>query len=513
ADRLGADGLSHHRGSCRQRRLLRRAAGHCAVRRFSVAHRRHDGRDEASRQPCPGGLRAVGIRRARGQESARHGGGRTRRGQRAVDDRRHRRRHEAGDRRPERAAAPESSPPRRPYGRRLLLRGHGRPRPPLEPLAVGRHGGGDLPGRGLCAGERSGGILHPCSHPGRRLSLLSLGRRRPRRGAVAHGRHDGGDRDGEGHRARGRAGPPAIPHRRGRPAVLHGHRRRARPGAVDERRHGRGDEDGAGRPARFGLLVAPGSGGGGRQPLLYRGRRRARPRAVGAPPGAIAVSLIPRLGQLAFLLSLCIPSPALSVAAAAPAHLVADLNPGTAAWDPNDSSYFHAFTSLGDRTLFLGFLAGDVQCGLWATDGTAAGTARLADLCAESLSVDNFFRVQILGASGSIAFLSDSVSGLWRTDGTAAGTFRLGATVSMFGGTPFVGPGGILYFSGCDAAGDCEPWRSDGTVAGTRLLRAVLAGARPDTSPVLLFAAYGNRVVFSGIGPDGPALWITDGTA
>jgi len=225
------------------------------------------------------------------------------------------------------------------------------------------------------------------------------------------------------------------------------------------------------------------------------------------------VSLIPRLGQLAFLLSLCIPSPALSVAAAAPAHLVADLNPGTAAWDPNDSSYFHAFTSLGDRTLFLGFLAGDVQCGLWATDGTAAGTARLADLCAESLSVDNFFRVQILGASGSIAFLSDSVSGLWRTDGTAAGTFRLGATVSMFGGTPFVGPGGILYFSGCDAAGDCEPWRSDGTVAGTRLLRAVLAGARPDTSPVLLFAAYGNRVVFSGIGPDGPALWITDGTA
>src|SRR5204862_7422379 len=118
-----------------------------------------------------------------------------------------------------------------------------------------------------------------------------------------------------------------------------------------------------------------------------------------------AVSEAVRSWFLGALLGFCV-VPAGS--AAGPAHLVADLNPGTVAWDSLNTSFFHAFTPLGGRTVFLGGLAGDVQCGLWATDGPAAGTARLADLCAESLSVDNsFFRVQILGAAGSFAFLSD----------------------------------------------------------------------------------------------------------
>jgi ELWxxDGT repeat protein len=194
--------------------------------------------------------------------------------------------------------------------------------------------------------------------------------------------------------------------------------------------------------------------------------------------------------------------------AAGPAHLVADLNPGTVAWDPNATSTFQFFTRLGHRTLFMGFLYNDFQCGLWATDGTAAGTERLVDLCAESLS-DSFYPSQILGVAGRLAFVLDSSARLWRTDGTAAGTFPLGATVSTLGGTTLGGPGGIFYFAGCNAAGQCEPWRSDGTVAGTRMLRAVQGAA----GTFLQFVADGNRVAFSGAGPAGPTLWTTDGTS
>ncbi|HEV7507851.1 MAG TPA: ELWxxDGT repeat protein [Thermoanaerobaculia bacterium] len=218
-----------------------------------------------------------------------------------------------------------------------------------------------------------------------------------------------------------------------------------------------------------------------------------------------------RFSFVAALLSLCVVVPAVP-AAAEPAHLVADLNPGIVPGSVDDFTSFHSFTRLGDRVVFLGYLSTDVQCGLWVTDGTAAGTERLADLCAESLTpFESSFRVKILGVAGPLAFVLDSAARLWRTDGTAAGTFPLGATLSLAGGESLMGPGGILYFASCDAAGHCEPWRSDGTVAGTRLLRAVQAGARE--IDFLLFAADGNRVVFSGAGAGGPALWITDGTS
>jgi ELWxxDGT repeat protein len=223
-------------------------------------------------------------------------------------------------------------------------------------------------------------------------------------------------------------------------------------------------------------------------------------------------SLFMRLCFLAALLGLCIATPALS--AAEPAHLVADLNP---ALDPLDESFtpvFESFTPLGGRVLFLGFLfAGDDQCGLWSTDGTAAGTGRLIDLCAESLSPANdSFRVRILGVAGPLAFLTDSVGRLWRTDGTAvgAGTFPLGATVSAERAQPVVGPGGILYFVSCDAAGDCQPWRSDGTAAGTEQLAHVERDAVG--IPFFQFVVQGNHVVFSSLDSQGAHLWTTDGT-
>ncbi len=196
-----------------------------------------------------------------------------------------------------------------------------------------------------------------------------------------------------------------------------------------------------------------------------------------------------------------------SHAAAGPAHMVADLNPGTLPWDDGHATVFQNFTRLGDRVLFMGFLGGDVQCLLWITDGTAAGTERVADLCASSPPGS---WAGIFAANGRIAFLSGPDQQLWRSDGTAAGTYPLGVEITGYAGSPLLGPGGILYFATCTPDGECEPWRSDGTVAGTFLLRAVQAEA--ETSSSIQFVVDGDHVVFSAVGKRGPALWRTDGT-
>jgi ELWxxDGT repeat protein len=115
-----------------------------------------------------------------------------------------------------------------------------------------------------------------------------------------------------------------------------------------------------------------------------------------------------------------------SVAASQTAHLVADLAPGEtgiAGLAPV------SFVSLGNRTLFIadgtteGTLPPSHQ--LWVTDGTAAGTQRLPDLCLDSCYRDPQFLTQI----GGVAFFAETTSldqfgpaQLWRTDGTRAGT-------------------------------------------------------------------------------------------
>ncbi|HEX4960893.1 MAG TPA: ELWxxDGT repeat protein [Thermoanaerobaculia bacterium] len=209
---------------------------------------------------------------------------------------------------------------------------------------------------------------------------------------------------------------------------------------------------------------------------------------------------------LAVFLILCTALPA----AAGPAHLVADLSPGTVPWNPDSTSVFQSFTRLGDRVLFLSFLTNDVQCGLWVTDGTAVGTERLADLCAESLDpADTSFQITIVGVAGPLAFLLDPAARLWRTDGTAAGTYPLGVTVSE-SAQPVVGPNGLLYFVACDSTGDCQPWRSDGTVPGTRRLREF--ARQPDAFVFFQFVVQGDHMVFSRSAGQTATIWITDGT-
>src|SRR5437763_7573702 len=82
--------------------------------------------------------------------------------------------------------------------------------------------------------------------------------------------------------------------------------------------------------------------------------------------------------------------------------------------------------ALGNRLVFSAFAFG-LGKELWTSDGTAAGTELLADLCESGCSSDP----EIVGTTGGVLFFVASPVDrhgqdlLWRTDGTRRGTFLL----------------------------------------------------------------------------------------
>jgi ELWxxDGT repeat protein len=192
------------------------------------------------------------------------------------------------------------------------------------------------------------------------------------------------------------------------------------------------------------------------------------------------------------------------------ASLVADLNV-----DPifgfGTSSDPRFFVQLPSRVVFV---ASDPNAGveLWTTDATPHGTELLADICPGGCSSDPF----LLGAAGGVSFWSvedeDRASdrALWRSDGTRAGTYRLAPGVAVPGspsGTAqeFAVVGNRLFFVGCVPEAACELWRSDGTLAGTRAVGIA-------ATPLTWFTAVGDKLFFVGEDENDVALWVSDGT-
>jgi ELWxxDGT repeat protein len=137
----------------------------------------------------------------------------------------------------------------------------------------------------------------------------------------------------------------------------------------------------------------------------------------------------------------------------------------------------------------------------WATDGSAAGTVRIADIWTVSASShpSSFTKV-----GNTVFFTATDVNGidLWKTDGTSAGTLRVSVPSTP---TQLTRVGGTLFFT----IFTTQLWKSDGTEAGTALVKEITtldAGAPRSLTDV------NGTLFFVGSAGGGLTLWKSDGT-
>lgn len=167
---------------------------------------------------------------------------------------------------------------------------------------------------------------------------------------------------------------------------------------------------------------------------------------------------------------------------------------------------------LGNRILFSGW---DAARGheLWTSDGTAEGTRLLKNLCPGPCDGGpGRFRVVL-----DRVLFSTATGDLWETDGTTAGTIRLAARRPD---DPFPdGPpldiaelDGRIVFTGFDPVNGLQPWVSDLTPAGTRPID-VLGITLGASSQIGSLIPFGSKVLFAGCDDVGFRAFVSDGTA
>jgi ELWxxDGT repeat protein len=161
---------------------------------------------------------------------------------------------------------------------------------------------------------------------------------------------------------------------------------------------------------------------------------------------------------------------------------------------------------------------------LWLSDGTPRGTHRLAEIGHGGRGAGITDAAQIPFTSRAVFVADDGRHGrqLWGTNGTAAGTRRL---TSFTAADPFAGSplskttfAGRLAFFADDGIHGRELWSTDGTPAGTHLLADACPGACGTAGEILvtlpLSGTQPERLLFSvHAAGRGVELWATDGTA
>ena len=188
--------------------------------------------------------------------------------------------------------------------------------------------------------------------------------------------------------------------------------------------------------------------------------------------------------------------------------LVKDINPGTA------SSNIVGMTVVG-ATLY--FYADDGTNGLelWRSDGTTAGTHIVANINAGS--ADGVIPASTAGhiaAIGGVLYFAgtDASSGteLWRSDGTAAGTYRVSdicAGACSSEPHDIVVSGSRIFFNAWDTAAGAELWTSDGTPAGTHRVADIQPGSI-GSDPQYLTVTTAGVFFTADDGTHGRELWF-----
>ena len=180
--------------------------------------------------------------------------------------------------------------------------------------------------------------------------------------------------------------------------------------------------------------------------------------------------------------------------------MVKDINSGPA------GSLFQITPSSSGTPFY--FFADDGVHGaeLWGSDGTAAGTSLVKDLTpgpgAGLLGVSRLTNVNgTLYFSVCTCIQAPPTPGLWRSDGTEAGTARVKQIIGI---SSLTDVNGTLYFSG--ASDKFGLWRSDGTAAGTTIVKeGIGVDEITNLNGTLYFAAGGGGGALTG-------LWRSDGT-
>jgi ELWxxDGT repeat protein len=166
----------------------------------------------------------------------------------------------------------------------------------------------------------------------------------------------------------------------------------------------------------------------------------------------------------------------------------------------------------GGLLFFSGTIGNDPEP--WVTDGTAAGTRRLAEICVNgSCGADILFGPVVHGR-----VLFAAAQDLWSTDGTAAGTRRVGEGIQVSdepGPLPVAVAGSRLVFAGFDKSSPPEALipqlkSSAGTLRSELVLGLSLRdglGSDPQS-----FTALGDGAIFLDCTPSAGGVWKTRGT-
>ena len=179
------------------------------------------------------------------------------------------------------------------------------------------------------------------------------------------------------------------------------------------------------------------------------------------------------------------------------------------------------FTAAGGKAFFT-YADGPGSPAVWVSDGTAAGTKKVAAPAGAGDAVSP----QLVGAAGGRVLVAadqivpevGAVKVLWSTDGTAAGTALL-KDLGYVGFPNFTPGDNALYFATqSDTTLDAVTtlWKTDGTAAGTKAVVALPVGVSLNFSyPTgTAMAAVGNTLYFAAYDEGhGTELWATDGTA
>lgn len=192
--------------------------------------------------------------------------------------------------------------------------------------------------------------------------------------------------------------------------------------------------------------------------------------------------------------------------------------PRTGNFEPSVESSF--LTAVGDRVLFTAYTVGGQVAQLHSTDGTDAGTVKLAG---GQVGVDpNRLGSPLAVAGGKAVLVQTSVDpaqrGLYVTDGTPAGTTRIveATRTGQLGGfdvsaVRWFTEDGKAYYLAQNGGTGIRVYETDGTAAGTRPIHYVKAGGYSGgVAQRHLMTTVDGRPLIQIVSAGYPSLWSID---